>query len=335
MRVREAPLSGKPKIALYWASSCGGCEIAVLGVHERILDVANAFDIVFWPCVLDGKLEDVDALADGELLFTLFNGAIRNDENHEMAQLLRRKSQVLIAFGSCAHEGCIPGLGNFNNRREMFDWIYHEAPTTHNPNNVEPVAGGWEFPEGHVHIPGYWDTVKTLGQVVDVDYYLPGCPPEADRIWDALTAITENKLPPKGSVIGADVTVCDECPRTKNEKKIKQFYRPHEIITDPEVCLLEQGILCAGIATRSGCGALCPQVNMPCRGCYGPNEGVIDQGARFLSGIASVIDSEDPEEIEAILDTIADPAGTFYRFSLPHSLLHRVAMGSGNGKEAR
>lgn len=334
-------MSGKPKIALYWASSCGGCEIAVLGIHEKILDVADAFDIVFWPCVLDGKREDVDSLADGELLFTLFNGAIRNDENYEMAQLLRRKSQVLVAFGSCAHEGCMPGLGNFNNRRQMFDWIYHNAPTTHNPDNVEPVAGGWEFPEGHVHIPGYWNTVKTLAQVVDVDYYLPGCPPEADRIWEALTAIIENKLPPKGSVIGSDVTVCDECSRTKSEKKIKQFCRPHEIIPDPEICLLEQGILCAGIATRSGCGALCPQVNMPCRGCYGPNEGVIDQGARFLSGVASVIDSEDPEEIEAILDTIADPAGTFYRFSLPHSLLHRVAMGtsgspsgSGNGQEA-
>jgi F420-non-reducing hydrogenase small subunit len=332
-------MSCKPKVALYWASSCGGCEIAVLGVHEKILDVADAFDIVFWPCVLDGKTEDVKALDDGELLFTLFNGAIRNDENYEMAQLLRRKSQVLVAFGSCAYEGCIPGLGNFNNRRQMFDWIYHNAPTTHNPEDVEPVAGGWEFPEGHVHIPGFWDTVKTLGQVVDVDYYLPGCPPEADRIWDALTAIMENKLPPKGSVIGAGVTVCDECPRTKHEKKIKKFYRPHEIIPDPDACLLEQGILCAGIATRSGCGALCPQVNMPCRGCYGPNEGVVDQGARFLSGVASVIDSEDPEEIEAILDTIADPAGTFYRFSLPHSLLRRVAMNgdssaSGNGQEA-
>jgi F420-non-reducing hydrogenase small subunit len=252
----------KPKIALYWASSCGGCEIAVLGIHEKILDVANAFDIVLWPCVLDGKIADVKALDDGELLFTLFNGAIRNDENYAMAQLLRRKSQVLVAFGSCAYEGCIPGLGNFNNRRQMFDWIYHNAPTTHNPGNAEPVAGGWDFPEGHVHIPAFWDTVKTLGQVVKVDYYLPGCPPEAERIWEALTAILENTLPPAGSVIGANVTVCDECPRAKHEKKIKRFYRPYEIIPDPELCLLEQGILCAGIATRSGCGALCPQVGM-------------------------------------------------------------------------
>ena len=110
-------LTGKSKIALYWASSCGGCEIAVLGIHEKVLDVADAFDIVFWPCVLDGKREDVDSLADGELLFTLFNGAIRNDENYEMAQLLRRKSQVLVAFGSCAHEGCMPGLGNFRQNR--------------------------------------------------------------------------------------------------------------------------------------------------------------------------------------------------------------------------
>jgi F420-non-reducing hydrogenase small subunit len=322
-------MSDKPKIALYWASSCGGCEIAVLGIHEKILDVANAFDIVLWPCVLDGKIADVEALDDGALLFTLFNGAIRNDENYAMARLLRRKSQVLVAFGACAHQGSIPGLGNFNTRRQMFDWIYHNAPTTHNPQNVEPVAGGWEFPEGRVYIPAFWDTVKTLDQVTDVDYYLPGCPPEADRIWEALTAILENELPPKGSVIGAGVAVCNECSRTKSEKRIKKFFRPHEIIPDPHTCLLEQGILCAGIATRSGCGALCPQVNMPCRGCYGPNEGVVDQGARFLSGVASAIDSEDPQEIDAILDTIVDPAGTFYRFSLAKSLLHRVAKRDG------
>ena len=99
-------MADKPKLALYWASSCGGCEIAVLALHEKILEVAEAFDIVFWPCVLDFKKSDVEALADGEITVTLFNGAIRTDENEEMAHLLRRKSQVMVAFGSCATEGC-------------------------------------------------------------------------------------------------------------------------------------------------------------------------------------------------------------------------------------
>jgi F420-non-reducing hydrogenase small subunit len=181
-------------------------------------------------------------------------------------------------------------------------------------------------PEGELELPAFWQTVKTLAQVVPVDYYLPGCPPEASSIEAAVTAIVSGELPPPGSVIGSDVTVCDECPREKQEKKITRFYRPYEIEPDPDTCLLEQGLFCAGIATRAGCGARCPQVGMGCRGCYGPNEGVVDHGARLLSGIASVIDADTPEKVEAILDTLPDPAGYFYRFHLPQSLLRRSAM---------
>ena len=83
---------------------------------------------------------------------------------------------------------------------------------------------------------------------------------------------------------------------------------------------------CAGIATRAGCGALCPSVNLGCRGCYGPADGVVDTGARLISAIASVIDANTPEEIDAVLDTLPDPAGYFYRFGLPQSLLRRTRL---------
>ena len=168
---------------------------------------------------------------------------------------------------------------------------------------------------------------------MQVDYYLPGCPPEADRIWEALVAILENKLPPPGSVIGATTTVCDDCPRTRTEKKIKEFKRTWQIIPDPDICLLEQGLLCCGLATRAGCGALCPQVGSPCIGCYGPNVEVEDFGARMMTALASVIDSNDPGEIDRIItEGIPDPVGTFYRFSLAHSLLRRKALSSVNGR---
>ena len=114
------------------------------------------------------------------------------------------------------------------------------------------------MPEGTLHLPIFYDTLKTLDQTVEVDYYLPGCPPEAENIWAAIVAILEGKLPPKGSVIGLNTTVCDECPRKRNEKKIKKFYRTWQMIPDEETCLLEQGLLCCGIATRAGCKALCP-----------------------------------------------------------------------------
>lgn len=321
-------MSDKPKLALYWASSCGGCEIAVLGLHEKILDVAAAFDIVFWPCVMDFKYSDVEAMEDGEIDVCLFNGAIRNDENAHLAHLLRQKSKVLVAFGACAFGGSMPGLANFNDRQQMFDFIYHDSPSTVNPDRIEPQTST-DVPEGELVLPNFWNTVKTLAQIVPVDYFLPGCPPEASSIETAVNAIVTGQLPPPGSVIGPDITVCDECPREKHEKKIKQFYRPQEIIPDPDTCLLEQGLFCAGIATRSGCGARCPQVGVGCRGCYGPNNGVVDHGAKLLTGIASVIDADSFEEAERILATLPDPAGYFYRFHLPDSLLRRTARSNG------
>ena len=318
----------KPKLALYWASSCGGCEIAVLQLHEKILDVAEAFDIVFWPCVMDFKYKDVEAMEDGEIDVCLFNGAIRNDENAHLAHLLRRKSKVLVAFGSCAFGGSMPGLANFKTKEDMFNWIYKDSPSTDNPNGIVPQKFT-EMPEGELELPGFWQTVKTLAQVVPVEYYLPGCPPEASTIEAAITAIVSGELPPPGSVIGPAVTVCDECERTKSEKRIKRFYRPQEIIPDPETCLLEQGLFCAGIATRAGCGALCPSVGMGCRGCYGPNDGVLDHGAKLLTGLASALDADTPEEVDEILNTLPDPAGYFYRFHLPGSLLRRTAIANG------
>ncbi|MCL5960713.1 MAG: oxidoreductase, partial [Chloroflexi bacterium] len=119
-------------------------------------------------------------------------------------------------------------------------------------------------------------------------------------------------------------SLCDECTRIKEEKKVKSFVRPHLVIADPERCFLEQGVICCGPATRGGCGTQCINARMPCRGCYGPAPGVTDQGAKFLSAIGSMIDSEDPKEIAEIVSQIADPLGTFYRFSLASSMLRRA-----------
>jgi F420-non-reducing hydrogenase small subunit len=153
---------------------------------------------------------------------------------------------------------------------------------------------------------------------------VPGCPPQAHQTWAVFEAILKGELPPPGSVIGAgEKTVCDECQHVKEEKKVKQFFRIHEIIPDEKKCLLEQGIVCAGPATRSGCGALCPTANLPCRGCYGPPPGVVDQGAKLLSAVASVVDADTEEEAARIVSQIADPIGTFYRFGLAGSLLRR------------
>jgi F420-non-reducing hydrogenase small subunit len=316
----------KPKLALYWAASCGGCEIAVLDLQEKILDVAGAFDIVFWPVAMDFKYDDVRKMQDKSIDLCLFNGSIRNSENEEIAHLLRKKSKVVVAFGSCALEGGIPGLANLTTKEEILHWAFKESPSTVVQNGGTYPQTHTKMAEGEIEIPEMWNTVKALDQVIDVEYYIPGCPPQPEQIWSVIEYILSGKpLPPKGSVLGAgEKTCCDECPRERKEKKLKQFYRPFEIETDPKECLLDQGILCMGPATRSGCGALCTKANVPCRGCYGPPPHVSDQGAKMVSALSSVIDAHEPEEIEKILDQIADPIGTFYRFSMAHSILRRV-----------
>jgi len=319
-------MTDKPKFAMYWAASCGGCEIAVLNIGEKILDVDANFDVVFWPVAMDAKYKDVEAMEDGSILLCLFNGGIRNSENEEIAHLLRRKSKILVAFGSCATEGCIPGLANFSSSEDLFATVYNTVSTDH-PNGVRPQPVT-KVPEGEITIPRFYPVLKTLDQVVDVDYFMPGCPPESHQIAAVVDLVIqvihgEAELPPKGTVIGAGAsTVCDDCPRERNVKLIKEFKRIQDVARiDPKLCLLEQGIPCNGPATRQGCGALCPQSSAQCIGCYGPAEGVIDYGARLITAFASVIDANDPAEIDRILDGIPDPAGQFYRFNLARSLL--------------
>ena len=315
----------KPKLAIYWAASCGGCDIAILDIEEKIIDVTNFFEPVFWPCAMDFKYDDVRKMEDKSITLTLFNGAIRNDENEHIAKLLRRKSKILVAFGSCANEGCMPALGNLTSSKELIDTAFTTI-STENPDNIRPQTS-WQVPEGVLHIPTMYPAVRTLDQVVPVDYYMPGCPPESHQIAAVIDLVIQvlqgnAQLPPAGSVIGAGhSTVCDECDRKRDVKKIKKFDRIQNIMIDAEVCILEQGVLCSGPATRNGCGALCPKAGSPCIGCYGPAEGALDYGARLMTAVASVIDSNDPDEIERILEGIPDPAGQFYRFNMAGSLL--------------
>jgi F420-non-reducing hydrogenase small subunit len=167
---------------------------------------------------------------------------------------------------------------------------------------------------------------------------MPGCPPESHQIGAVIDLVInvlqgQATLPPAGATIGAGgSTVCDDCKRERNVKKIRRFVRIQDLErVDPDLCLLEQGIPCNGLATRSGCGALCPTAGAQCIGCYGPAEGVLDYGSRLITSFASVIDSNEPEEIERILDGIPDPAGQFYRFNLAGSLL-RAAKPALDGK---
>jgi F420-non-reducing hydrogenase small subunit len=309
----------KAKIAFYWAASCGGCEIAVLDINEKILDIVAKADIVFWPVAIDIKYKDVEAMPDKSIDACFFNGAIRTSENEHMAKLLRAKSKILVAFGSCANDGCVIGLANLWDRETIFQRLYKETPSTKNPEFVTPKTSS-KVPEGELKLPEFYDTVKTLAQTVDVDYFLSGCPPPIPCIAQAFEAILSGNLPPKGSSFLLNKSICDECPREKKDRNLTEIKRIYEIEDDLKTCFLDQKVICMGPATRAGCGALCPKVNIPCTGCNGPTPRVSDQGAAMMSALASIAAS--PE----VIDQIVDPVGTFYKYSLANSTLRRKVM---------
>lgn len=321
----------KPKVAFYWCAACGGCEEAVVDLAEKVLEVTAAVDIVFWPVALDFKRADVEALPDGSIAAAFINGAVRTSEQQEMARLLRRKAQVVVAFGSCAQTGGVPGLANLYPRDGILEAVYRSAPSMADPQGAMPQRrlrdDGREL-----ELPEFFEGVRTLAQVIPVDYSIPGCPPTPKLLADAVAALLAGKLPEPGAVLAPDQALCQDCPRRDSKPEnllIAEFKRPHEILIDPEKCLLAQGLLCLGPATRSGCEARCIRGNMPCTGCFGPTSRVRDFGAKALSAVASLAASNQEEEIIRILEKIPDPVGTFYRYSLPASRAASIRSGSG------
>jgi len=318
----------KLKIAICRGATCSGCDIAVLDIHERLLSVMEKADIVFAPTLMDAKYSDLEAMKDGEIDACFYHGAVRDSENEHMAKLMRKKSRILIAFGACACFGGLFGLANTTDKKGIFEEVYKNTASTENPQGVMPQTE-YTDEKGHtVTLPELYDSVYALDDKVDVDYYVPLCPPIADQVMAAFDTLTSQNLPPKGSILASEKTLCSECERKKSQvRKIDRIHRPHEIVIDQEKCMLDQGLLCMGPATRAGCGTICIKANVPCRGCGGPTREAFDQGANMLGLIATIYgipeESLTEKDVKRIMKEIKDPLGTFYRFTLPKSILKR------------
>jgi len=335
-------MADKIKIAMSWAAACGGCDVALLDVEDRILDLLDVADVVFWPVAMDFKRSDLQSMAPDSIDIGLFNGAVRTSEQLEDAKLFREKCKVLVAFGSCACFGGIPGLANLASREELFQTVYQDTVSTDNEAKTRPLTE-CTVDGCLLTLPVLHGAVRSLDQVVDVDCFMPGCPPTPERVLDAVGVIQayakEGKVPPKGTVLASDKALCEECPRSSSRRggRMEKIVQPHEILADPDRCFVDQGLICMGIATRAGCGHRCIQANMPCRGCFGPTPEMLDPGAEALSAFGSIAGEANENDVstdrmKAVVKSVRDPAGTFYRFTLPKAILHRRVADQAKGR---
>ncbi|WP_242356330.1 hydrogenase iron-sulfur subunit [Anaeromyxobacter sp. SG64] len=324
---------GKPRVAFYWNASCGGCEEAVMDLGEGLASLLERVEVVLWPVALDHKRADVEAMPDGGIDVAFVNGAVRLSEQDEWSRLLRRKARVLVSFGACAHMGGVVGLGNLSSPAELLDAAYRRPASVSNPD--APLPGGPVAGGGGLSLPVLLSRALPLAEVVPVDYTVPGCPPSPAIVEAALDALLGDALPLHGAVLAPNVALCDGCPRKGSRPERLSVASLRRIATtalDPERCFLAQGLVCLGPGTRAGCQPGCIEAGMPCRGCFGPLDGVRDPGAAMLSAFASLFAGGEAEVV-ALADALPDPAGTFWRYSYAAGLVPARVRPASEGGE--
>ncbi len=167
----------KPKVATTSLAGCFGCHMSLLDIDERILKLVELVDFNKSP------INDIKNFTD-RCAVGLIEGGCANDENAHVLMTFRKNCEVLVSLGDCAINGGIPALRNTIPLKECLAEAYLDGPTVHNPERKLP-----RDPD----IPLMLDKVYPCHEVVKIDYHLPGCPPSADAIWEALVALIEGK----------------------------------------------------------------------------------------------------------------------------------------------
>ncbi len=293
------------KVAEEWLNICGGCEVAILDLGEKLLDVLPSLEFVHMPVLMDhkyfGQTGEKSELEIPEAEVGMISGGIRNEKEKHVTEEMRKKCKTLIALGSCACFGGIPALANMYKLDELTEKVYRDSVST------EPGDTPSE------DIPALTDMVYAIDEVVDVDVYIPGCPMNPVIILEALTCLLEGKpfeLPER--------SVCDDCPTVRKEKSDVDLKRPLQDADftpgeyDTLRCFNEQGILCLGPVTRSGCGKQlngkelvprCIKGYMPCRGCFGPIRKDAKPMIDMMTALSSVgLDAKLVEDRRALLN---------------------------------
>ncbi len=288
------------RIGFYLSTGCFGCEAAILDMLPDLPD----FKVVWAsPTMGDGKYDDIPKID-----VAIVEGCVRTSENEEIVKILREKSKIFVALGTCACFGGIPGLANLHSKDEIFEIVYKRTLTTDDgkyPQKTVLVDGKYELT-----LPEIYEDVKPLGEVVDVDIFVPGCPPSEENIRIMFDLIERGK---KGWAYSGK-SVCESCPY-----KFEGGMECIERFFDVESCFISNNVLCFGPAT-SDCGALCTRVGVPCRGCFGPVKDVRDQGAKIIDFLSTIMSERAIEDLEKNYPNLAK---MIYLYTLPSSIIRK------------
>ena len=289
------------KVAEEWLNICGGCEVSILDIGEPLLDLLPVLDFVHIPVLMDHKYHgqtgegDPNVIEIPEADVGIISGGIRNEKEKHVAEAMREKCGVLISLGACACFGGIPALANMDKLEDVYEKVYRDSVSTESGETPDQ------------NLPPLLDRVYALDEIVPVDVYIPGCPTNPGLIVEALTCLLEGK-----PFEMEEKSVCDTCPVTREKKAVVDLKRPLEDIEfaqgepwENTRCLMEQGFLCLGPVTKSGCASedsggtkvpRCVQGYMPCRGCFGP----IRKGANPLVDMMGALSSIglNPRQVE-------------------------------------
>lgn len=210
----------KPRVALFDFSSCEGCQLQLFNLEEKFLDLIKIVEVVSFR---EGMKEHSDrydiAIIDGSIMRPMDAGRLRE---------IRKNAKIVVAIGACACTGGVNKLRNRWTSGDVLREVYGDTDFTGNP------------------LFDIFDAVQAADEVVNVDYYVPGCPIDRDEFTKVMTALVMGKQPRL-----PNYPVCVECKLNENQ------------------CLFERGMYCLGPITRAGCNAICPTHGQGCAGCRG------------------------------------------------------------------
>lgn len=243
-------MGDKKTVSIEWLSGCSGCELGIVDLHEKLLEVLEEIELVRIPILMDTK-EYVKADVG------LITGSVRTEHDVQSAKAMREACDSIIAFGTCPVYGGPHSSAYPHSTQELLEGSYVSNPSTQTR----------EIPD---QVPKLLEGNLPLDSIIDVDLYIPGCPPHAAYIFEGLMALVRGREPTFGPR-----NVCFNCKRTMVKTEVDTIRRAHEGTLDPETCFLSQGCLCFGSVTLDRCMAPCMKVGVPCFSCGGPSEPII------------------------------------------------------------